>query len=86
MSSFIYYKWNLPIFGNGLIVRGIFVDVSKAFDEVYYKDLIFKLKQKGVRGDLLNASTDFLKERKQRVVLDGQKSNWSNISIVAPQS
>ena len=31
-------------------------------------------------GDLLNILTDFLKERKQRVVLNGQHSKWSNIS------
>ena len=31
-------------------------------------------------GDLLNILIDFLKERKQRVVLNGQHSEWSNIS------
>ena len=36
-------------------------------------------------GDLLNILTDFLKERKQRVVLNGQHSKWSNISAGVPQ-
>ena len=36
-------------------------------------------------GDLLNILTDFLKERKQRVVLNGQHSKWSNISACVPQ-
>ena len=39
----------------------------------------------GVTGDLLNILIDFLKERKQRVVLNGQHSEWSNISATFPQ-
>ena len=39
----------------------------------------------GVTGDLLNILIDFLKERKQRVVLNGQHSKWSNISAGVPQ-
>ena len=29
--------------------------------------------------------TDFLKDRKQRFVLDGQNSSWSNVETGAPQ-
>ena len=36
-------------------------------------------------GDLLNILIDFLKEKKQRVVLNDQHSNWSNISARLPQ-
>ena len=36
-------------------------------------------------GDLLNILIDFLKERNQRVVLNGQHSKWSNISAGVPQ-
>ena len=46
---------------------------------------IFKLKQNGVSGDLLNILIDFLKEKKQRVVLNVQHSKWSNISAGVPQ-
>ena len=41
-------------FDNGFEIRGIFLDIFKAFDKVWYKGLIFKLKQNGVTGDLLN--------------------------------
>ena len=61
-------------FDNSFEVRGIFLDISKAFDKVWHKGLIFKLKQNGVTGDLLNILIDFLKERKQRFVLNGQHS------------
>ena len=40
---------------------------------------IFKLKQNGISSNLLSTLTDFLKLRKQRVVLNGQLSSWSNI-------
>ena len=36
-------------------------------------------------GDLLNSLADTLKERKQRVVLNGEHSKWSSISTRAPQ-
>ena len=45
----------------------------------------FKLKQNGVTVDFLIILTDFLEERKQRVVLNGQHSKWSNISAGVPQ-
>ena len=38
-----------------------------------------------VTGDLLNILINFLKERKQRVVLNGQLSKWSDTSAGAPQ-
>ena len=39
-------------------------------------------------GKLLETLTDFLKDRKQRVVLNGQTSSWANVeagSIKVPQ-
>ena len=36
-------------------------------------------------GDILNFLIDFLKERKQRVVSNGQHSKWSNVSTGFPQ-
>ena len=41
-------------FDNGFEIRGIFLDIFKAFDKAWHKGLIFKLKQNGVTGDLLN--------------------------------
>ena len=34
-------------FDDGLEVRGVFFDISKAFDKVWHEGLIYKLKQKG---------------------------------------
>ena len=61
---------------DGLETRGVFLDISKAFDKVWHEGLLFKLKQNGISGNLLNVITDFLYQRKQRVVLNGQHSSW----------
>ena len=52
-------------------MRGVVLDISKAFDKVWYKGLTYKLKQNGIPGKLLNLIIDFLSNRKQRVVLNG---------------
>ena len=38
-------------------------------DKVWHEGIIFKLKQNGISGELLNLLCDFLRNRKQRVVL-----------------
>ena len=60
-------------------IRGVFLDISKAFDKVRHEGLVFKLKQNGISGSLLNIHEEFRRNRKQRVVLNGQTSNWENI-------
>ena len=37
-----------------LEVRAIFLDISKAFDKVWHHRLIFKMRQNGASGRLLN--------------------------------
>ena len=59
--------------------------INKSFDgghDVW--SVFFKLKQNGISGNLLSTLTDFLKLRKQRVVLNGQPSSWSNIESGIP--
>ena len=59
--------------------------MAKAFDQVWHEGLLFKLKQNGISGPLLNLLTSYLKDRKQRVVLNGQESNWEVIKLGVPQ-
>ena len=52
-------------------VRGVFLDISKAFDKVWHDGLVFKLKSYGVEGELLSLLKNYLQNREQRVVLNG---------------
>ena len=65
--------------------RAIFLDISKAFDKVWHDGLIFKLKCNGISGNLLGLFENFLKDRMQRVVLNGQTSEWGNLRSGVPQ-
>ena len=56
-------------------VRVVYLDISKAFDKIWYKGIIFKVKQNGISGKLLSLLSDFLKERKQRVTVNAQVSS-----------
>ena len=69
----------------GLEVRSVFLGISKAFDKLWHDGIIYKLTQNGISENLLNLLEDFLKERKQRVVLNGQVSTWKNINAGVPQ-
>ncbi|MCG8046167.1 MAG: reverse transcriptase domain-containing protein [Candidatus Thiodiazotropha endolucinida] len=69
----------------GKEVRAIFCDISKAFDRVWHKGLLYKLETKGVSGSLLSWFTDYLNGRLQRVVLPGGSSAWTPIKAGVPQ-
>ena len=83
-STNIYYSWNICL-DDGLKVRGVFLEISNAFDKVWHKGLIYKLKQNGIKGNLLDTLINFPNDRKQRVVLNGKYSIWANIEAGAPQ-
>ena len=63
----------------------MFCDVSKAFDRVWHKCLLFKLNSVGINGTVLQWFTDYLKDRKQRVVLPEVSSDWCFIKAGVPQ-
>ena len=72
-------------FDEGLDVHSVFLDISKAFDKVWHDRIIFKLKQNGISGNLLNLLSNFLRNRKQRVVLNGQTSSCADVNAGVPQ-
>ena len=52
---------------------------------VWYDGLLFKLKTYGVEGDLLLRLKSYLKSRKQKVVLNGQTTEWRKLISGVPQ-
>ena len=63
----------------------VFCDVSKAFDRVWHKGLLFKLQQNGITGKLLNWISSYLSERKQRVFVGSSMSSPRVIKAGVPQ-
>ena len=45
-------------------VRGVFLDISKSFDRVWHKGLLYKLKSCGVEGELQSLLEFYLRDRK----------------------
>ena len=50
----------LSAFDDSHEVRGVFLDISKAFDRVWHEGLLFKLQQNGISGELITLIKDFL--------------------------
>ena len=65
--------------------QDLFFYISKAFDRVWHLGLIYKLKQAGIEGPLLEWLSHYLKDRKQCVVLPGVSSGWSFLKAGVPQ-
>ena len=61
------------------------MDISKAFDKGCHKGLLFKLSQNGISGNLLDFLSSFLSDRKQKVLLNGQASEWQNVTAGVSQ-
>ena len=63
----------------------MFLDISKAFDRVWHDGLLFKLEKNCVSGNLFQLIKSFLSDRFQRVLPNGQRSDWETIQAGVPQ-
>ena len=70
---------------DGESIDVIFLDFAKAFDKVPIKKLLVKLKQHGIGGRLWTWIESWLTGRKQRVVLNGRVSAWTEVLSGVPQ-
>ena len=68
-----------------LEVRSVLLDISKAFDKVWYEGLLYKLKSMGISGELHNRVENYLSGRLQRVILNGQFSSCKPVLAGVPQ-
>ena len=68
-----------------LKVRGVFLDLSIAFDRTWHDGLLYKLKSNGIDGNLFKLIESLLNNRCQRVVLNDQSSVWKLVTGGVPQ-
>ena len=62
-----------------------FLDQSRVFDMIWHDGLAAKLKMCGINGQLLNFLKNYLQNRRVRVVIEGQESEWFNVTAGVPQ-
>ncbi|KAI8484062.1 hypothetical protein Bbelb_381800 [Branchiostoma belcheri] len=63
----------------------IYLDLRKAFDSVPHARLMYKLSQYGISGKLHAWIQAFLTDRRQRVCIDGDMSDWVKVTSGIPQ-
>lgn len=69
----------------GEVTIGISLDLSKAFDTVNHGILIDKLQKYGIRGIAIDWFKNYLENRRQYVIYNGNKSNEESITYGVPQ-
>lgn len=77
--------WYSNTDGNGESIRVFLLDFSKAFDRINHKILIEKIHLLNVDNPLINWIIDFLTNRRQRVKLGTELSDWSLVNGGVPQ-
>ncbi|MCW4249933.1 MAG: reverse transcriptase family protein [Candidatus Thiodiazotropha endolucinida] len=70
---------------SGKEVRAVFCDISKAFDRVWHRGLLYKLSRIGCSEQVLKWFSSYLSGRRQCVVLCGTISDWAPVHAGVPQ-
>lgn len=79
------YNFIAKAVDEGKEIRAVFCDISKAFDRVWHKGLLYKLKSYGIDGPLLRWFQSYLNDRSQCVVINGYSFNLKPIKAGVPQ-
>ncbi len=79
----MYHKFCQAV-SDGKEIRVVFCDISRAFDRVWHRGLLYKLEKCGITNPFLAWLTNYLQDRYQRVVINGQMSTWEKILAGVP--
>ena len=63
----------------------MYLDLSKAFDTVYYEILLYKLDYYGIRGHICKWFRHYLSDRQQCVSINGTVSEYFHVQPGVPQ-
>ena len=63
----------------------VLLDITRAFDRVWHKGLLFKLRNIGISGSLLQWFESYLTSRYQKVVIKGKSSELKRLLAGVPQ-
>ena len=80
-----FFKEIIKWVDDGSPVDVAYLDFQKAFDKVPHQRLLLKLKTHGIGNDVINWIEKWLTHRRQRVIVDGEISNWKSILSGVPQ-
>ena len=69
----------------GIPVDVIYLDFQKAFDKVPHQRLLYKLRKFGVSEQVTRWIKVWLENRRQRVVIQGEYSDWETVWSGVPQ-
>ena len=70
---------------DGSPVDVVYLDVQKVLNKVPHQRLLLKQKAHGIGNDVFNWIEKWLTHRRQRVIVDGEISNWKSVLSGVPQ-
>ena len=80
-----FFEEVTKILDKGEAVDLVYLDFAKAFDKVPHFRLFKKLEAHGIGGSILEWIKGWLKNRRQKVWVDGESSDWAKVTSGVPQ-
>jgi hypothetical protein len=80
-----FFEKVISNFDEGIPTDVIYLDFSKAFDKVPINKLLNKVRSLNIDEKLVAWISTWLKNRKQRVVISGESSDWADVDSGVPQ-
>jgi hypothetical protein len=80
-----FFHHMITVFDSSKAIDVLYLDFKKAFDKVPHARLMTKVRALGIGGSVAKWIESWLANRKQRVVINGTHSRWSNVTSGVPQ-
>ena len=77
-------KWTEAL-DSGYSIDCIYMDYAKAFDTVPHRRLLYKLSRYGINAGAVSWIENFLENRTQQVIVQGEESAWKPVTSGIPQ-